>query len=123
MALNKSEYGFINPMTMIIASTLGLVILQLFSLIMETVFQKEAIYMGPFFMALLVAGAVYLALGIIQNLLLGYGFQTPKDRFKYLITVLGAMLIIVAAYVVIPKIVPELFQTAVVEARAALGLI
>lgn len=119
--LNSSEAGYINPMTIIMVSTIGLVILQLFSIVMEAVFGKDPIYLGPFFLAIVIAGAVYVALGIVQGLLSGYGFGTAGDRFRYMMTVLFSMVVIAVAYIVIPKIVPDIFMPAVGAARTALG--
>lgn len=117
--MNRSEISYVSPLSVIMISSIGLVILQLLSLVAELAFNKSPLYLGPFFLAVLVAGAVYTAMGIIQKITSG---EVPTERVKYLMTLLVAMILVVAAYVIIPQLVPEIFMPAVSQARAALGI-
>jgi O-antigen/teichoic acid export membrane protein len=114
--------AYINPYSIIISSTLGMVFLQIASIIATKVFHKDPIYLGPFMLMLLVAGAVYAAYGVMEKILQGYG-MTNKGAIANYILMLGVSVILIALlYFLVPQWVPEIFQPSVAAARASLGM-
>jgi hypothetical protein len=117
------EYSFINPYTVIMSSVMGMVILQITSIIIEKVFNKPPLYIGPFMLLVLVAGAVYAASGILASIMRGETYQNPKGFMaRQIVLLVVTMTIIALLYFLLPQWVPTIFQSSVAQSRAMLGL-